>query len=176
MTRLLPILAIVLPGLSATPQAQAMSHPQPTDALVMRLADPSLDRATPDGLDSALDGTVRFDQAPPTAMTAPFCAVTLAVRQDGNVADGIANFSSDATAAGCPTPHLRRLALTIATDAPGHLVDLLRDRLGNPTENRETPEGTRRVSWTLRQNVISVQYDSYLPKSAAISLVRRPAS
>ena len=147
------------------------------DRLVTRMADPALGQATPDQLQAALDGAIRFDPAP-ASMNAPFCAMTLPIRPDETVADGIAGFASDETGGACPAPHLRHLALRISTQgdfSPTHVVDLLQGKLGAPDEQEQTGDGTLRVSWIGNDRALFVEYDPKQPETTALFLIKRPA-
>jgi len=174
MIRFVAIAALAaLGGWTLLQPAAPAADARALDRLVTRMADPALGRATPDQLQAALGGVIRFDAAP-GSMNAPFCAVTLPIQPDQTVADGIARFESEAADGACPVPHLRHLALRIST-SPTHVVDLLQAKLGEPDEREETTEGILRVSWFGNDRAFFVEYDPKQPDAASLFLIKRPA-
>jgi len=177
MIRFIAIAALAIGSWAMLQPAGHSADTRSLDRLVTLMADPALGEATPDQLQTALDGVIRFDPAPPS-MTAPFCAVTLPIQPDQTVADGIAGFASEPAEGACPAPRLRHLALRIATAggfSPAHIVGLLQSKLGAPDEQEQTGDGTLRVSWIGDDRALFVEFDPKQPETIALFLIKRPA-
>jgi len=176
MIRFVAIAALAVGSWTAMQTASAPSPRSTLDKLVTQMADPALSEATPDQVQAAMGSSIRFDQTS-GALSAPSCAVTLPVEPDSAIADGIAGFAADPADGACATPHLRHLALRLATTgdfSQTHVVDLLRDELGTPDESEQTADGATRVSWLGNDRALYVEYDPKSPETTALYLIKRP--
>jgi len=177
MIRFVALAALAIGSWTAMQTASSPSPRLALDKLVTRMADPALSEATPDQVQAAMGGSIRFDRAP-TDLSAESCDVTLPIEPDSAIADGIAGFASDPADGACATPLLRHLALRLTTTGnftQTHVVDLLQGELGAPDESEQTADGATRVSWLGNDRALYVEYDPKSPETTALYLIKRPA-